>query len=233
MSSNNASGKVVSVDEQAFEKAGGQAVDEDGFPVVSETPEFEAAVEQETQAKVDANHPDGIADTREDRIHGVTLEQEERIRAREAGLERISSQAELGTQEGREKRTRDIAAKRSAERRAEFQKRAASVDPWADPEQDDPRAELTQEQLAAVNKESMRLAEKLDGWSRAAIGRQLGKAVVSGKDLMSAVVGVFEELQTAPGTVVPIGKVEDVNRKEVSIEGTVTQLWESDSPAIQ
>ena len=232
MSSNNASGKVVSVDEQAFEKAGGQAVDEDGFPVVDETPEFEAAVEQETQAKVDANHPDGIADTSEDRIHGVTLEQEERIRAREAELERISAQAELGTQEGRAKRTRDIAAKRSAERRVEFQKRAASVNPIADPERDDPRAELTQEQLAAVNKQSMRLAEKLDGWSRAAIGRRLGEAVVGGKDLTSAVVGVFEELQTAPGTVIPIGKIEDINRKEVCVEGRVEVLWDADSPAI-
>ncbi|ELZ86957.1 OB-fold nucleic acid binding domain protein [Haloferax gibbonsii ATCC 33959] len=232
MSSNNASGKVVTVDEQAFEKAGGQAVDEDGFPVVDETPEFEAAVEQETQAKVDANHPDGIADTSNERIHGVTLEQEERIRAREAELERISAQAELGTQDGREKRTREIAAKRSAERRAEFQKRAASVNPMADPERGDPRAELTQEQLAAVNKQSMRLAKKLDGWSRAAIGRRLGEAVVGGKDLMSAVVGVFEELQTAPGQVVPIGKLEDVNRKEVSIEGRVTQLWDPSHPSI-
>ncbi len=232
MSSNSSSSKVVSVDEQAFEKAGEQAVDEDGFPVVDETPEFEATVEQETQAKVDANHPDGIADTSEDRIHGVTLEQEERIQAREAELERISAQAELGTQDGREQRTRDIAAKRSAERRVEFQKRAASVNPIADPERDDPRAELTQEQLAAVNKQSMRLAEKLDGWSRAAIGRRLGEAVVGGKDLTSAVVGVFEELQTAPGTVVPIGKLEDVNRKEVSIESRVTQLWEPSSSAI-
>jgi ssDNA-binding replication factor A large subunit len=49
---------------------------------------------------------------------------------------------------------------------------------------------------------------------------------------MSAVVGVFEELQTAPGQVVPIGKLEDVNRKEVSIEGRVEVLWDSDSPAI-
>ncbi|TSD08675.1 DNA-binding protein [Haloglomus irregulare] len=232
MSSNSSSSKVVSVDEQAFEKAGEQAVDEDGFPVVDETPEFEATVEQETQAKVDANHPDGIADTSEDRIHGVTLEQEERIQAREAELERISAQAELGTQDGREQRTRDIAAKRSAERRVEFQKRAASVNPIADPERDDPRAELTQEQLAAVNKQSMRLAEKLDGWSRAAIGRRLGEAVVGGKDLTSAVVGVFEELQTAPGTVIPIEKIEDVNRKEVSIEGRVEVLWDADSPAI-
>ncbi|WP_226042806.1 DNA-binding protein [Natrinema sp. DC36] len=233
MSSKNVTSQVVSVDEQAFEKAGEAAVDEEGFEVVDETPEFQATVQMEVQAKVDANHPDGMVDTSEERIYGATLEQEERIRAREAELERISAQAEMGTQEGREKRTRDIAAKRSAERRAEFQKRAASVDPWEDPERDDPRAELTQEQLAAVNKQSMRLAEKLDGWSRAAIGRRLGEAVISGKDLMSAVVRVFEELQTAPGQVVPIGKLEDVNRKEVSIEGTVTQLWESNSPAIQ
>jgi len=233
MSSKNVTSQVVSVDEQAFEKADEAAVDEEGFEVVDETPEFQATVQMEVQAKVDANHPDGMVDTSDERIYGATLEQEERIRAREAELERISAQAEMGTQEGREKRTRDIAAKRSAERRAEFQKRAASVDRWADPERDDPRAELTQEQLAAVNKQSMRLAEKLDGWSRAAIGRRLGEAVVSGKDLTSAVVGVFEELQTAPGQVVPIGMLENVNRKEVSIEGTVTVLWESDSPAIQ
>ena len=233
MSSNNSNRKVVSVDEQAFEQADEQAVDEDGFPVVDETPEFEAAVKQETQAKVDANHPDGIADTSEDRIHGVTLEQEERIQAREEELERISAKAEFGMQEGRKERTRDIAAKRSTERRVEFQKRAASVTPMADPERDDPRAELTQEQLAAVNKQAMRLDERLDGWSRAAIGRRLGEAVVDGNGLMSAVVEVFEELQTAPGRVVPIGELEEINREEVSIEGRVEVLWESDSPAIQ
>jgi len=233
MSSNNASGKVVSVDEQAFENAGGQAVDEDGFRVVDETPEFEAAVEQETQAKVDANHPDGIADTSEERIHGVTLEQEERIRAREAELERISAQAELGVQDGREQRTREIAAKRSEERRRGFQQRAASVDPWADPERGDPRAELSQEQLAAVNQKAMRLAEQLDGWSRAAIGRRLGEAVAGGKDIRSAAISVFEELDTAPGTVVPIGKLEEIDRKEVSVDGQIEVLWDSDSPAIQ
>jgi hypothetical protein len=186
----------------------------------------------EVQAKVDSNHPDARVEEGPDHLFGKTLEQEERIEAREAELEHISAQAELGTQDGREKRTRDIAAERSAERRVEFQKRAASVNPMADPERGDPRAELTQEQLAAVNTQSMRLAKKLDGWSRAAIGRRLGEAVVGGKDLMSAVVGVFEELQTAPGQVIPIGKLEDVNRKEVSIEGQVEVLWDADSPAI-
>jgi ssDNA-binding replication factor A large subunit len=232
MSSKNVTTDVVSVDKQAFEQANKQAVAEDGFEVVDETPVFEAAVEQETQAKVDANHPEGITDTSTERIHGVTLEQEERIQAREAELERISAQAKLGGQDGREQRTREVAATQSAKRRVEFQKRAASVDPMADPERDEPRAELTQEQLAAVNTQSTRLAEQLDGWSRAAIGRRLGEAVVGGKDLTSAVVGVFEELQTAPGQVIPIGTLEDVNRKEVSIEGRVEVLWDSDSAAI-
>jgi len=71
--------------------------------VVDETPEFQATVQMEVQAKVDANHPDGMVDTSEERIYGATLEQEERIRAREAELERISAQAEMGTQEGRGK----------------------------------------------------------------------------------------------------------------------------------
>ena len=232
MSSKNVTTDVVSVDEQAFEKHDEVEVDEDGFEVVDETPEFRATVDMEVQAKVDSNHPDARVEEGPDHLFGKTLEQEERIEAREAELEHISAQAELGTQDGREKRTRDIAAERSAERRVEFQKRAASVNPMADPERGDPRAELTQEQLAAVNTQSMRLAKKLDGWSRAAIGRRLGEAVVKGKDLMSAVVGVFEELQTAPGQVIPIGKIEDVNRKEASIEGQVEVLWDADSPAI-
>ena len=232
MSSNSSSSKIVTVDEQTFEDTGEQAVDEDGFPVVDETPEFEAAVEQETQAKVDANHPDGIADTSTERIHGVTLEQEERIRAREAELEHISAQAGLGTQGGREQRTREVAAHGSTQRRRKFQKRAASVNPRVDPDRDDPRAALSQDKLATVNTEADRLATRLDGWSRAAISRRLADAVVNGRDLTSAVVGVFEELQMAPGQVVPIGKLEAVDRKEVSIDGRVKTLWDPSHPSI-
>ena len=149
MSSNSSSSKVVTVDEQAFEKAGGQAVDEEGFPVVDETPEFEAAVEQETQAKVDANHPDGIADTSKDRIHGVTLEQEERIRAREAELERISAQAELGTQDGREQRTRAVVSEECGRDNPDRVERT------------DPREQLTQDELAAVNEQAMRISDEV------------------------------------------------------------------------
>ncbi|MGQ3414469.1 SOSS complex subunit B family protein [Natrinema sp. LN54] len=232
MSSNNSSSKVVTVDEQALKQADEKDVDDDSFPVVDETPEFEATVKQEVQAKVDANHPDGIVDTNDDRIHGATLEQEERIRAREAELERISAQAEFGQQQGRAKRARDIAARRSAERRKRFQKRAASVEPMADPERPDPQTDLTRSQLAAVNEQSIRLAEKLDGWSRAAISRRLAEVVADGQDLTSAVVSVFEELQTAPGQIVPIGTLEDVSRQKVSIEGRVETLWDPSHPSI-
>ncbi|MFC7131237.1 SOSS complex subunit B family protein [Haloferax chudinovii] len=229
MSSNNSSRKVVSVAEQAFEHANETAVDEDGFEVVDETPTFQVTVQQEIQAKVDANHPDGIADTSDERIQGVTLAQEERIQAREAELERISARAELGSQEGREARSRAITAERSAGRRRQFQKRVASVNPMADPDRADPRTELTQAQLGAVNSQATRLAEKLDGWSRAAISRRLSE-VLSGKDMLSAAVSVFEG---APGTMVPIGKLEGMSRREVCIEGTLTTMWESESPAIQ
>jgi ssDNA-binding replication factor A large subunit len=84
-----------------------------------------------------------------------------------------------------------------------------------------------------VNTEADRLATRVDGWSRAAIGRRLAEAVVDGTELTGAVIRVFEALQTAPGQVVPIGKLETVERKEVSIDGRVTTLWESDSPAIR
>ena len=221
MSSNNASGKVVSVDEQAFEKAGGQAVDEDGFPVVDETPEFEAAVEQETQAKVDANHPDGIADTSEDRIHGVTLEQEERIRAREAELERISAQAELGTQDGREQRTREVVSEQCGR------------DEPAPAERTDPREKLTQEELAAVNEQAMRISDEVQGgWSRAVVAKQLAEKVQRGRDVTKAVLETLEELKAAPGAIVPIADVPDVPVGEVTVEGEITQLWDPSDTSI-
>ena len=214
MSRRNVVGNEVSVDEQAYEQATERTVDEDGFEVVDETPEFRATVQMEVQAKVDANHPEGIVDTKHERIYGATLVQEERIKAREAELARISARAEFGTQDGRAERTRAVVGAANAKQREAFDRRAASVDPRFDPNRGDPREELSREELAAVNRQSMRLAEKLDGWSRVAIGRRLADRVLQGQELTCAVVGVFEELQTAPGRVVPIGKLEAVNRKE-------------------
>ncbi|ADB63715.1 nucleic acid binding OB-fold tRNA/helicase-type (plasmid) [Haloterrigena turkmenica DSM 5511] len=60
----------------------------------------------------------------------------------------------------------------------------------------------------------------------------MSEAVVGGQDLTSAVVTVFEELQTAPGHVIPIAKLEEVSQKEVSIEGRVETLWDPSHPSI-
>lgn len=224
MSSNNASGKVVSVDEQ-FGDGERESVDEDGFTVVAETPAFQATVQEETQAKVDANHPDGITDASQERIPGVTLAQEERIQAREAELERISAQAELGEQEGRAERARDVAGEQSRAANREFERRAASVDRSLSPDHD-PREMLSQDELGAVNEQAARVAGELDGWSRAAISRRLAQAVLDGADITRAVLDVKDELEAAPGQVIPINRVEDVDRGEVSVAGTVSQLWE-------
>ncbi|GGL41641.1 DNA-binding protein [Halarchaeum grantii] len=231
MSSNNASGKVVSVDEQAFEDIERETVDEDGFTVVAATPAFQATVQEETQAKVDANHPEGIADADQERIPGVTLAQEERIQAREAELERISAQAELGEQEGRAERARDVAAERSAAWNREFDRRAASVDRSLSPDHD-PREMLSRDELGMVNEQAIRVAGNLDGWSRAAISRRLAQAVLDGADVPTAVLDVKQALEAAPGQVIPIDRVEDVDRGEVSVEGIVTQLWEPASAKI-
>ncbi|CQH61630.1 uncharacterized protein HHUB_3504 [Halobacterium hubeiense] len=219
MSSNNASRKVVTVAEQAFEHPEEQADAEDGFPVVDETPEFEAAVEQETQAKVDANHPDGIKETSAERIHGVTLEQEERILGREAELEHISARADLGRQNGREERTRDVVADQCGR---------------AEPARTDPREHLTREELAEVNREAMRIQDEVDcGWTSAAIARQVAEKVRAGQDVTSAVLELVEEVKAVPGRVVPIAEVPDVPVGEVTVQGTVQTLWEPSSSAIQ
>ena len=232
MSSQNSSQKAVSVDEQAFEDGEQEAVDEDGFTVVTETPAFQATVQEETQAKVDANHPDGIADASQERIPGVTLAQEERIKAREAELERISAQAELGEQEGRARRARDVASERSAAWTRAFERRAASVDQSLSPD-NDPREMLSQDELGAVNEQAGRLAGELDGWSRAAISRRLAQAVRDGADIPSAVLDVKDDLEAAPGQIIPIDRVGDVDRGEVSVEGTVVQLWDAPDPAVE
>ena len=98
---------------------------------------------------MDANHPDEIADTSEDRVHGVTFEQEERIRAREAELKRISAQAKLGTQDGREQRTRVVVSE------------LYGRDEPTLVEHTDPREKLTQEKLAEVNRQAMRINDEL------------------------------------------------------------------------
>jgi len=213
MSTRNALGNEGIVEEQAVEQVDAEREE------LAETPELRPSVEQEIQGKVDTNHPDVTPG-------GLTLEAEERLLAREWEIGRTRHRIDRGNDADREDRTRDVVSEGSQERRETFQKRAASVNPRADPERGDPRTELSREELAMVNKQAQKMSEKLERWTRAAISRRLAERIADGADVLGAVVGVFEELQTAKGHVIPIASVEEVNRSEVSIEGTVTKLWE-------
>ena len=217
MSSKKSVSKVVSVDEQAYEQEAGRAEHGD---VVNETPEFRATVEMEIQAKVDANHPDGIVDTNEDRIYGVTLAQEEHIRAREKELERISVQAAFGQQEGRAERTRAVVQQERRDQRP-----AKEVDP---------REKLGRATLGQVNRQAQRLSENVNGgYTRAVIAKRIASRVLEGADMFEAVMETKEEMQHEAGTIVPIGRLESIRRGEVSVEGRVIELWEPSSPSIQ
>ncbi|MES3160639.1 MAG: DNA-binding protein [Halorubrum sp.] len=226
MSSNSASSKVVTVDEQAFERTEDAGVDEDGFEVVDGTPELRATVEQETQAKVDSNHPDGIV---QDFSH-LPLAQEERIRAREAELERISARAELGTQDGRAKRTREVVTEqfRRMNRVTVAETERRDVEPTPDP-----RERLSQDELATVNHHAQRIAEKVNGGpSRAAIGRLLGERIADGQSTMDAVFDTLEMVKLMPSTLLEVADVPDVPGGDVNVSGEVIELWDPSSPAI-
>ena len=217
MSGKQISTNEVSVDAQALEATPEACVDDDGFQVVGETPEFRPSVEQEKQAKVDSNHPDGLV---QDFSH-LTLAQEERIRAREAELEHISAQAELSTHDGRAKRTREVVVETRRERRRRTRP-------------SDPREHLSRDELGTVNREADRIAERVDGAiSRAAVGHRLAERILCGQDVTEAVFATMDAIKAGPGVVCPIGDVPEVSTGEVDIEGTIQTLWEPSNPAIQ
>ena len=207
MSTQRVTRQEVSVDEQAFEQESSGA----------EKQSFRPSVEQEIQAKVDGNHPDGIC---EDYSH-LPLAQEERIRAREAELERISAQAALGGQDGRAERTREVVVEQRREARR------ARRDP-------DPREGLAQDELARVNEEARRIAERVDGGpGRAAVARSLAARVQAGQPLTEVVFATLDDQLASPGVILPIAEVPEVQTNEVSVEGEVIQLWEPSTHSIQ
>ncbi|WP_324665376.1 DNA-binding protein [Haloarcula sediminis] len=206
-------------------------VSHDEYPVedeavVEEEPELQRSVTQEIQAKVDTNHFEAAG-------RGLTLEAEERMAAREAEIERTSSRWDKRQDSNRESRTRGIVERGNEARRRRFSKRAASVDQWEDPDRVDPRAEMTREELAGVNRQAERIQERVrTGTTTAALSKKVARRMADGADIVDASVSVTEEEWLAPGTIVPIEKIGEANRSEVDIAGRVKILWESSSPAI-
>jgi hypothetical protein len=216
MSRNHVRTEEVSVDEQALGETTTDAVADEPL---------RPTVEMETQAKVDANHPDAG-------LHGLTLAAEEKAMARKAEKARTRARWDRRQCSDREVRTRQVAADGSRQRRNTFAKRRAVVDPWADPDQPDPRESLTNDVLAKVNQAAKRIAANRKGWTAAAVSRQIARHVGDGLDMTAAVVRVAEQVRTASGTVIPIDAVSDVDRGTVTIAGEWVEDWESTSPAI-
>jgi len=201
-----------------------QTIDE--FEAV-DSPELRGSVEQEIQGRVDTNHPEAVG-------RGLTLEAEEKLAAREWEIERTTVRWDRRQESKREGRTRDVAVSGSEERRRRFEKRAASVDQWRDPDAVDPRAEMGRKELAGVNRQAARINKRLNGGpTTAALGRRVAEQVGRGADLVDASVEVMEAEWMSDGAVVPIDRIEDVPRGEVSISGVIEVLWTPKHPAIQ
>jgi hypothetical protein len=162
----------------------------------------------------------------------MTLADEEQWEAREQ--EKAKTRERRRTQSSvREQGSRASVDRVAEQRRRRWHERAASVDPAFDPGPD-PREELSPDDLAAVNQEAERITQGVrEPDSRAAVSRRLARRVAHGSSLLSASVAVMEAERTRPGTVVPIGELEDIPRQEVSIEGEVVTLWSSEHPAIE
>ncbi len=187
---------------------------------VEDGPELRPSVQQEAQATVDANHPDAgsAAATPERELTGVTLAQEERIRAREQELETMTARARLSDQRGRERRTRERVTERCR----------------AIKSTEDPRAAMDRGTLGTVNQHAHRIADGIQGGAtRAALSRRLAERVATGCELVAAVLDLANEARADTGVIVPIDAVPDVNRQTVSVEGEIVQLWEPGHPAIQ
>jgi len=188
-----------------------QADEQDVDAAVEEGPELRRSVEQEIQGKVDSNHPEA-------RPEGMTLEGEEKFRAREDEIRSTRQRLDREQSSDREEWTREVVSS---------QTRYAQEESPADP-----RTKLSTEQLAEVNERAAQITDDLEERSRAGAAYRLAKKVAEGVDMLNAALLVKEELHASPGVPVPIETLETVPRSAVDIEGEIVQLWDAESPAV-
>ena len=219
MNSSHAIGNERSVDVQTNEHT-----TDEGMLVGDERSELRADVEREVQGKVDTNHPDAQEAAENGTNEHLTLIQEERIAGREAELDRISARATLSRQSGRERRCRMVAEERVGGRRERL---AVGYD-------EDPRERLTREELAAVHQRAKDLEERLTfAGQHRAIARQIAERVVNDREsVLDAALHTREALLESRGVVKPIARVRPAHWS-VTVEGTVTTLFEPSTPTQQ
>ncbi|WP_251329464.1 DNA-binding protein [Haloplanus pelagicus] len=214
MSDRNAIAEEVWVDEQIERTREQREADAER----ADTPALRPSVEQDTQAKVDHADDEWV----DGRLFGQTLAAEEQHKAREQEIARTRRRLDDRQDSDREARTR----RRVTERAATWHEQTQLTDA---------REHLSQDDLAAVNQQAQRLCERLGAGrrlSRSQIARKLAEHVLAGRELFEAVIQIAEAAETAPGRIIPIEAVPEVDRGEVSIEGKIKTLFESQHPKI-
>jgi hypothetical protein len=93
--------------------------------------------------------------------------------------------------------------------------------------------DLSQDDLATVNQEAPRIAEKVENCpSRAAVAHLLADQVVEGQEFTEAVFNTLAAVKQMPAVIIPIGEVADVLGNEVSVSGEIVQVRRPNSLAI-
>jgi hypothetical protein len=191
-------------------------------------------VELRSQAKIDSEaiaKVDGTAER--EHPYGMTLVAEEKWAAREEEKARTRARTSGPVNERREAEARVAAAHGSRRERETFARRRAGVDPLAGPDSVDPREKLDAATLGEVNEQAQRIQETVrECGSRASISRQLAERVARGQGVTEATLDVLDAERQRAGTVVPIGELEEVPRKEVAVEGVLCESWTPSSPKI-
>lgn len=173
-------------------------------------------------------------DLEHDGYFGETLAQQERRLAEERELERYREKALAAESAGleRERSARLLTEEERRQIHADFEERAALA-AGEDPTAPDPREQLSQEDLAAVNLQAYRIAERVRNqrWT-AVLSRRLAQKVVKGQSVAEASLDLTDELYEEPDVVQPIATVDPWG-DNVDIEGTVTRLFDPSAPNIQ
>lgn len=114
-----------------------------------------------------------------------------------------------------------------AEYETHYKRQGPYTRPEPTPRPADPFAELSQDELGAVNQSATRLASKLGEktvLSRSQISRLLAERVLRGQDPMTASLDLFERLK-ARATTKPLGWIDPWNTFEATVEVEVSVAW--------
>ncbi|WP_160135674.1 hypothetical protein [Halococcus salsus] len=160
-----------------------------------------------------------------------SLYTQERIEGREAELEKISTRAGANPdvhlreheQEMRRERQMDVHQDRMEACRAEVEAEAASGT-TSRGFTDDPREHVTQEEMAAIAEQSVRLAERFSR-TRRVVAKRLAEMVAEGSKIEVAVMDLVDELVEDRSVVTPISMVE-AGDSWATVEGVVARLFE-------